>query len=186
MDMVINWFNKVKDFFTIVSESDFEYGFVSGVLFALGIVIFFLIVKLIFKIIFRIRRTKLILVQPKDGGGKIIIETSAVEFAIREEISKIYSISINKIKIFRNKRAYFLLINCNYDGKDGNLMVIRNVIKERIEVIFKEFFGVKNLKKIDVAFSKVAYNNDNEVATCETVDVPENATSAEVNNAADE
>jgi hypothetical protein len=65
-------------------------------------------------------------------------------------------------------------------------MVIRNVIKERIEVIFKEFFGVKNLKKIDVAFSKVAYNNDNEVAICETVDVPENATSAEENNVADE
>jgi hypothetical protein len=175
MDMVIKWFNKVKEFFAIISESDFDYGFVSGVLFALGIVVLFLIVKLIFRIIFRVRKTKLIVVKPKDGDGQIIIETSAVESAIREEISKIHSVFINKIKIYRNKRAYFLLINCNYDGKDGNLMSIRNVVKERIDIIFKEFFGVKNLKKIDVAFSRVAYNgNDGEVAIQE-VQLSDNA-----------
>lgn len=158
--MLEKWINKVIEFFAIVSESDFDYGFVSGVLFALGIVILFLIIKLIFKIIFRIRRTKMILVKPKDGDGNIIIKVSAVEDAIREDLAKIYSLSINKIKIFRSKSAYFLLLNCNYNGNDGNLMEIRNIIREHLSVIFKDFFVVKNLKKIDISFNKVAYRKN--------------------------
>ena len=48
MDMILNWVDKVKEFFKVATETDFEYGFVTGVLFSLGIVIFFLIIKLRF------------------------------------------------------------------------------------------------------------------------------------------
>lgn len=180
MDMILNWVDKVKEFFKVATETDFEYGFVTGVLFSLGIVIFFLIIKLIFRIIFRVRKTKNILINPKDKDGKIIIQRSAVEAAIREDISKIHSISLNKVKIYRNNSAYFLWLNCSYDGKDGNLMAVREVLKNRLTVLFKEFFGVTNLKKIDIAFSKVAYFGN------ETAAVSDNSATGETEVAADD
>lgn len=159
MEKLKIWWSNLQEFISAIKSDEFLDGYANGVLLALGIIFFFILIKLIFKIIFRKRTVKSVVVKPKDGSGNIVIQVSAIEQAIREEISKMHSISINKVKLFATKSNYILALDCAYDGKAGSLIEIRNSVKARLFVVFKDFFGVQNLKKIDLVFAKASFEN---------------------------
>ncbi len=155
MEKITEIINIAKEFFAIIKESDFDYGFTVGVVFAIGILLLFIIIKLFVRAIFRSRKVKKIVVTPEDNRGDIIIMVPAIEHAVREEIAQLHNVTVEKIKIYQRRSAYYLTVKCSYDGKSGSLVEVRKAVNARLETVFKDFFGVENLKKINLTFSEV-------------------------------
>ena len=155
MEKITEIINIAKEFFAIIKESDFDYGFTVGVVFAIGILLLFIIIKLIARSIFKLRKVKKIVVTPKDNRGDITIMVSAIEHAVREEIAQLHNVTVEKIKIYQRRSAYYLTVKCSYDGKSGSLVEVRDAINTRLEIVFKEFFGVENLKQINLTFCEI-------------------------------
>ena len=45
---------------------------------------------------------------------------------------------------------------CEYDGKDGGLPQITQKIKFSLSTMFKEFFGVSSVRRINLKFERLA------------------------------
>lgn len=137
-----------------VTENDFNKGYATGVCVVLGVVLLMLIIKIIFKIIFRRRRCSELITSSSDGD--VAISVDAVADTVRNELRRYPSVSINKIRLYRIRKNYMVNLLCEYDGKDGGLPQITQKIKFSLSTMFKEFFGVSSVRRINLKFERLA------------------------------
>lgn len=136
-----------------VTENEFNKGYATGVCVVLAVVLLMLIIKIIFKIIFRRRRCNEIIAPSNDGD--VSISVTAVEDTVRTELKRYPSVSVSKIRLYRVRKNYMINLLCEYDGKDGGLPQITQKVKFTLSTMFKEFFGVNSIRRINLKFERL-------------------------------
>lgn len=144
-----------------VTENDFNKGYATGVCVVLAVVLLMLIIKITFKLIFRRRRCSEIITSAADGD--VAISVTAVEDTVRTELLRYPSVSVSKIRLYRIRKNYMLNLICEYDGKDGGLPQITQKVKFTLSTMFKEFFGINSIRRINLKFERLAQDKSAEV-----------------------
>ena len=122
-----------------------------------------LIIRIIFKIIFRRRKCSEIIAPAADGD--VTIGIAALEDTIRGELEIFPSVKINKIRLYRIRSKYQLNLICEYDGKDGGLPELTQKIKKSIISMAHDFFGIDSLRKINLKFERLTRDKSLTVTT---------------------
>lgn len=144
-----------------VTENDFNKGYATGVCVVLAVVLLMLVIKIIFKLIFRRRRCSEIIASASDGD--VSISVTAVEDTVRTELLRYPSIRVSKIRLYRVRKNYMLNLLCEYDGKDGGLPQITQKVKFTLSTMFKEFFGINSIRRINLKFEHLAKEKSEEI-----------------------
>lgn len=149
-----------EKYINAIKETEFSRGYAAGVLTMMSVVILILLLKIMFILIFRRGRCKEILIENPTGAVHISIK--ALEDSIRNEIADIESVFVHKIRLYRKRKNYSLDFNCEYDGSDGPLPKITERLREKISTMFSSFFGIDNMKQINIKFTRLTKDFDDD------------------------
>ena len=151
-------FNQYFDYFCNFIKSLGANDFNQGYAFGIGVVFLALVILLVLRIVFKIifRRCKCSEIIAPGADGDVTISISALEDTVRAELNNFPSVKVNKIRLYRIRKKYQLNLVCEYDGKDGGLPVLTQKIKQSLYDMAREFFGIDSIRKINLKFERLS------------------------------
>lgn len=137
-----------------VAGNDFDRGYVIGVALALLVLVSVLALKIVFRLVFRSRRCREIVVRSADGD--IFVTYGALNDALFSELESFEALKVRDIRLSRVRGRYFLDIFCTYDvSDDGRFPEEARLIKARIFDALREHFGIVSVCAVRIRLEHV-------------------------------
>lgn len=136
------------EFCKMLFENEFNRGYLAGVSFVLGLLVFFVVIRLILMFLFRRRRCGQIVVPTP--AGDLTISRNVIEGTARQVLRDIGELDVRRIRLYRKGKNYSLLLCCTFfDGGKG-VPEIAEGIRAEIRDTLQTQFGIKTLQRIDL------------------------------------
>jgi len=133
-------------------SNDFNRGYLVGVALVLGVVVLFLLLRLMVAFFFRTRRARTIVVTADDGD--VQISQDAIAAAVGELLDDFPELVLDTLKIYRNGgHRYFLLLQCRFRSAEKMFPDVIAQVKEKIFHGLEKQFGISDLRKIRVVLA---------------------------------
>lgn len=154
---ITNW---ICNTFDAINATEFNQGCAVGAGVVLAVLLLLMIIRIVFKIIFRRRRCRELTV--KSNGGEVVISIKALEDTVNAEFTEFPSVRLNQLRVYRIRKKYMFNLVCDYDGSDGSLVQITDKIRTALNKMFTEFYGVNNIRFINLKFERLTQNKKTE------------------------
>ena len=134
------------EFWRQLLSSDFNRGYAAaiGLVFALRLLL--LIVKIIFKLIFRTRRCGAIPVHCPTGD--LVVSRSAIENAARQVLAEFPQLAVRRIMLYRRGKRFSMTLCCSFSAEGKGLPAISDEVKPRMLEMLHRVFGIDTLQEI--------------------------------------
>ncbi len=150
---------------------DFRNGYIAGVLIALIVVLLLMIIRTLFKFIFREKRCRSIIIREKDGD--LLISADAIYDVIKSIQPEFRYIHFNKIQLYRRKNAYRVLLHINFNTQGGGMPRQREELKNRIKNLLNEVFGIDSIKRVSMQCGKTDISGTAPAAEAKAIKQPD-------------
>lgn len=135
------------EFCKILAENDFNRGYMAGAGFVLGLLVLFVVIRLVLMFIFRRHRCSQIVVP--SPAGDLTIGRNVIEGTARRVLHSIAELDVRRIRLYRKGKSYSLLLCCTFfDGGKG-VPEIAEGIRNEIRDTLQNLFGITTLRRID-------------------------------------
>ncbi len=134
------------DFWKSLIGNEFDAGYLTGAAVVVGLLLLLLVLRLLIKLIFRVRRVSQVLIPRSDGD--ITVSREAVEAAARQVMEEFSQLSVRRIQLFRDRKQYFLRLCCSFSAAEHGLPEIIDKVKPRMIEKLRKVFGIENLSRI--------------------------------------
>jgi len=138
----------------MLCSGDFNRGYLTGAGLVLGLLVLFVIIRLILKIIFRCRRCGQIVVSA--SSGDLVISRAVIEQTVRKVLRGVNELDVSRIRLFRTGKNYSLQLYCTFFGGGRGVPEIAGDIRVRIGETLQKLFGITMLKRIDLRVEEQA------------------------------
>lgn len=128
-------------------SSDFNRGYLAGVCFVLGLLVLFVIIRLVLKIVFRRRRSAQIVIPTPSGD--LTVSRNVIEGTARQVLREIGELEIRRIRLYRQGKNYSLLLCCTFFEGGRGVPEIAEKIRTEIRKTLEKLFGITTLQRID-------------------------------------
>ncbi len=127
-------------------STDFNRGYATGIALVLGVMILLCVLKIIWRLMFRVRRCGA--VEVRCDGGDLVISRSAVENAARQVLAAFPQLDVDRIQLFRKGQRYRLRLHCAFATDGGGLPEIASKVKPKMTETLHRVFGIDTLDQI--------------------------------------
>jgi len=134
-------------FCNMLCSSDFNRGYVAGVGFVLGLLVLFVVIRLVLALIFRRHRCSQIVVPAP--AGDLTISRNVIEGTARNVLRGVGELEVRRIRLYRKGKTYSLLLCCTFFGGGRGVPEIAEGIRTEIRDSLQRLFGITTLERID-------------------------------------
>lgn len=135
------------EFCKMLAENDFNRGYLAGAGFVLGLLVLFVVIRLVLMFLFRRHRCSQIVVP--SPAGDLTIGHNVIEGTARRVLRNIGELDVRRIRLYRKRKSYSLLLCCTFfDGGKG-VPEIAEGIRNEIRDTLQNLFGINSLRRID-------------------------------------
>ena len=138
----IEWISK-NPFVEKLSENEFIRGIIIG--FVAGMVFLFLL-RLVLWLCMRKKGCSAINI--KNSSGMITVSASAIASVIKAAVKPLESLSISKVKLFRNKKQFDIYLRASFDPAKGAVPQLMEEVDKIVREQMKSVFGVDNVREV--------------------------------------
>ncbi len=136
------------EFYQTLCNSDFNRGYLSGTAVVLGVLVLFVLLRLVLKLIFRRHRCSQIVIV--SSSGDLTIARNVIEGTTRQVLSGFAELAIRRIRLYRRGKTYSLQLCCTFfDGGKG-VPEIAERIRSDVKKALEKQFGITTLQRIDL------------------------------------
>jgi len=135
------------EFSKTLIENDFNRGYLVGACFVLGLLVLFVVGRLILMFVFRRRRCSQIVVSTP--AGNLTISRNVIEGTARRVLRDIGELDVRRIRLYRKGKNYSLLLCCTFFDGGKSVPDIAEGIRNEIRDTLQNLFGIKTLRRID-------------------------------------
>jgi len=134
-----------KEFWTELLKSDFNRGFLAAFVLIIALFLAFLVLKICFAVLFRVRSCHQILVHRDDGD--ILVDSDAIDNAAERVFLTFPDLNIRRIRLYRDGRHYRMDLVCSIAHGCSCTDLIAQV-KPALLSTLKETFGIESVRSI--------------------------------------
>ena len=127
--------------------NDFNRGYLMGASFVLGLLVLFVVIRLILMFLFRRRRCSQIVVPAP--AGDLTISRNVIEGTAGRVLRDIGELDVRRIRLYRKGKNYSLLLCCTFFDGGKSVPEIAEGIRNEIRDTLQNLFGIKTLQRID-------------------------------------
>ncbi|MBO5791897.1 MAG: hypothetical protein J6S54_05420 [Lentisphaeria bacterium] len=147
--MIIKYWNIISDpaRWQNFAQSEFGKGFITALCLILAFMLLLLVIRGIFKLIFRSRRCSAIEVFREDGST--MVNREVISSVVDRELAAYPAVSAEKILLTRKGSTYQLTVYCTYLLSDqSGIPAFCDEFKPKLRAVLEKGFGITTLEQI--------------------------------------
>lgn len=146
------------EFWRQLTENDFERGYLTGVGLALLLLLALLVLRLILKLMFRNRRSGVVVVSRADGD--LVISRDAVESSARHVLNAFPQLDVRRIQLYRKGKRYSMTLICGYSAGEAGIPELAEKLKPMLLEKFRTMFGIEHLSAIRIRVEELVSEDE--------------------------